>query len=193
MTLVDTPVDILYKEYLSIVEFLDSNAQPSLSSDVNKYFKKVITLSAASYFEHEVQEILVKFINKKTNNDVAALNFFKKKAINLQYHTYFVWGEKGNPNGSGNNANNFFALFGDEFKEEAKKRVKQSQNLQLSVKAFIEIGHLRNILVHSNFAAYDFDNKTTEEIVDLYRSSLTFISFVEDLLLAEININNDEN
>lgn len=180
-----TPVDILHVEYLSIVEYLNENSQPSLSSDVNKYFKKIIVLSAASYFEHRVQEILVDFITKETNNHMPALNFFKKKAIGMQYHTYFHWGEKGDPKKPGKNANTFFALFGEDFKICAEEKVKQSEYLTVAMKAFLEIGHLRNILVHSNFAAYSFDNKTTEEVITLYKDSMPFISFVEDLLLTK--------
>lgn len=90
-----TPVEILNNEYTSILNFLNSESQPSLSSDLNKHFKKVIILSSASYFEHKIQELLVNFISKKTDNDLMALNFFKKKAISMQYHTYFYWGDKG--------------------------------------------------------------------------------------------------
>lgn len=179
-----TPVDILYTEYLSIVGYLNENSQPSLSSDVNKYFKKVIILSAASYFEHRIQEILVEFIVKKTNNHIPALNFFKKKAIGMQYHTYFSWGEKNDPDKPGKNANSFFALFGDDFKKQVEERLRQSPNLTMAMKAFLEVGHLRNILVHSNFAAYDFDNKTTDDVVGLYKSGLPFVTFVEELLLS---------
>jgi hypothetical protein len=178
-----TPVDALYDEYLSIVTYLNENSQPSLSSDVNKYFKKVIVLSAASYFEHKIQELLVEFVVKKTNNDIPALNFFKKKAITMQYHTYFSWGEKNKPDRPGKNANTFFSLFGEDFKRQAEEKTKKSNDLNVAMKAFLEIGHLRNILVHSNFAAFNFDNKTTEEVVSLYKSGLLFVTFLEELLL----------
>jgi len=180
-----TPVDILYTEYSSIVGYLNENSQPSLASDVNKYFKKVIILSAASYFEYRIQEILVDFIINKTNNHIPALNFFKKKAIGMQYHTYFSWGEKNNPDKPGKNANAFFALFGDEFKKQVEEKLNQSQELTIAMKAFLEVGHLRNILVHSNFAAYDLDNKTTDDVVDLYKSGLPFVLFIEELLLSQ--------
>jgi len=178
-----TPVDILYEEYQSIVGFLNDNAQPSLSSDVNKYFKKVIILSSASFFEHRIQDILIQFVASKTDSDIRVMNFVKKKAIGMQYHTYFSWGEKDNPEKPGKNANVFFSMFGDDFKEEMEKRIKVSPELDLSAKSFLEIGHLRNILVHSNFAAYNLDNKTTEEIVALYRNGLPFIKFINDVLL----------
>ncbi len=177
-----TPVDILNQEYEAIVGYLNQNGQPSLSSDVNKYFKKVIILSSASYFEHKIQEILVGFITQKSNEDSRVLSFFKKKAIGMQYHTYFSWGEKDNPDRPGKNANSFFALFGDDFKKTAEEKIKQTKDLEDSMKAFIEIGHLRNILVHSNFAAYNLDNKTTEEIVNLYNKGLPFVAFIQEVL-----------
>lgn len=177
-----TPVDVLNNEYLSIVSFLNENSQPSLSSDVNKYFKKVIVLSSASYFEHRIQEILINFVAQKTSNNTSALNFFKKKAISMQYHTYFSWGEKGNPDKPGKNANSFFSLFGDDFKKGAEAKIKGSLDLDMAMKSFLEIGHLRNILVHSNFAAYNLDNKTTDEIVELYKNGVPFIDFIEGIL-----------
>lgn len=177
-----TPVDILYNEYQSIVTVLNDNRQPSLSSDVNKYFKKVIILSSASYFEHRIKELLVGFVMQKSNNDVRVVNFFKKKAIGMQYHTYFNWGEKDNPDKPGKNANTFFSLFGEDFKKKTEEQIKVSPQLNDSIKAFMEIGHLRNILVHSNFAAYNLDNKTTEEIVTLYKTGLSFIDFIQQIL-----------
>jgi len=177
-----SPVSILNQEYKSIAEFLDHNAQPSMSSDLNRYFKKVIALSSASYFEHRIQEILIRFISSETNNNSRAINFFKKKAIGMQYHTYFTWGEKDNPDKPGKNANTFFSLFGDDFKKEVEAEIKASEDLENAMKAFLEIGHLRNILVHSNFAAYDIENKTTDEIYQLYERSLPFISYIDKKL-----------
>lgn len=177
-----TPVEILNDEYKSIVVFLNENSQPSLSSDANKYFRKVFVLSSASYFEHLIQDLLVNFISRETNNNIKAVNFFKKKAIGMQYHTYFTWGEKNNPDKPGKNANTFFALFGDDFKKSVEVEIRTSPSLEASVKAFLEIGHLRNILVHSNFAAYNLDNKTTDEIFELYKAGMPFIEYIKNKL-----------
>jgi len=178
-----TPVEILNDEYNSILNFLNEKSQPSLSSDLNKHFKKVIILSSASYFEHEIQDLLIDFVSK-SNKNLLALNFFKKKAISMQYHTYFTWGEKGDPTKPGKNANSFFSLFGEDFKKEIEAEIKGDPNLEESVKSFIEIGHLRNILVHSNFAAYNIENKTTEEIIELYKKAIPFIDYVHRKLIG---------
>jgi len=180
-----TPVDILNSEYISIISFLNKSVQPSLSSDVDKYFKKVIVLSSASYFEHRIQDVLIDFVSKQTKNNVKAVSFLKKKAIGMQYHTYFKWGEKDNPDRPEKNANTFFALFGDEFKQEIETEIRGNNELEMSVKAFLEIGHLRNILVHSNFATYNLDNKTADEIFKLYQKALPFIDFFQKKLYEE--------
>ncbi|TRX02099.1 HEPN domain-containing protein [Candidatus Methylobacter oryzae] len=174
-----TPVETLNKEYETIVKFLREQSQPSLVSDVDRYFKKLFVLSSASYFEHLIQEILVEFISKETNNNLKAVSFFKKKAIGMQYHTYFNWGEKGDLDKPGKNANTFFSLFGDEFKKEVEAEINTDKELELSVKAFLEIGHIRNILIHSNFAAYNLDNKTANEIFELYKKGFQFINYLK--------------
>lgn len=177
-----TVVDTLQQEYSLIVDFLSTKSQPSLASDVNKHFKKVLILSSASYFEHEIQNILTSFVANRSNDNVMVISLLKQKAIYQQYHTYFNWGTKNEPTKPGKNANTFFSLFGDDFKKEMEILIKQNVKLDESIKAFVEIGHLRNILVHSNFASYNFDNKTTDEIYSLYGKGLKFIEFVKEKL-----------
>jgi hypothetical protein len=181
-----TAVDVLRDEYSSIVRFLNESHQPSLSSDLNKYFKKVLILSAASYFEHEIQNILIQFISATSNENIKIISFLKKKAIGMQYHTYFTWGEKSEPTKPGKNANTFFSMFGDDFRQECEEDVKINLELDKQVKAFLEIGHLRNILVHSNFASINFDTKTTDEIFTLYEDALNFVNYIRAKLVSNL-------
>jgi len=177
-----TVVDIIHQEYSSIIEYLNESNQPSLVSDINRHFKKVLLLSTASYFEHEIQEILIIFVATKSNNNPMLISLLKNKAITQQYHTYFDWGEKNNPDKPRKNANKFFSLFGVDFKEEMNKIIKEDEELNSSIQSFVEIGHLRNILVHSNFAAYDLETKTTDDIYNSYKNGLKFIDFLKERL-----------
>jgi len=136
----------------------------------------------ASYFENLIQKILIEYISNQCNNNDKVLNFVKKKAISFQYHTYFSWGEKDEPEKPGKNANTFFSLFGDDFKTDIIREIKSKPDLEKSVKSFLEIGHIRNILVHSNFAAYNNIDKTIDEFHSMYKNSLVFICFFEDYL-----------
>jgi hypothetical protein len=175
-------VDNLYSEYNEIIAFLSQSNQPSLVSDTSKYFKKVILLSSASYFEHEIQNILVQFVKISTNDNLRVINFLKKKAIGQNYHTFFAWGEKNDHSKPGKNANVFFSMFGDDFKLVVQEEIKCNEELDKSIKSFLEIGHLRNILVHSNFAAYNLDNKTPEEIYAMHNNSIMFIDYIKERL-----------
>lgn len=166
-----TIIDTLNSELKSIINFLDDSKQPSLSSDVDRHLKKVILLSAASYFEHLIQEMLISFISKSCGKTEATY-FLKNKAINRQYHTFFAWDAK--------NANKFLSLFGDDFKKKVENEINQDDDLQKAMKAFLEIGQLRNTMVHSNFASFDITNKTTDEIFQLYNSSKKFVTFLEN-------------
>jgi RiboL-PSP-HEPN len=190
---VPTPVEIIKQEYDVIIEYLDTQKQPSLLNDLNKNFRKVLLLSAGSYFENQITNILSNFVRTKSNNDERIVNFLEKKAISDQYSKLFDWGRKDMPDSIGKNANTFFKLFGDNFKSQIDQELKPNsgdspeereikKKLNDSIEAFIEIGHLRNILVHSNFAAYNYDQKTTEEIFELYKKAKPFLEYVENKL-----------
>ncbi len=53
--------------------------------------KKVLLVSAASFFETSITELLVKFFNIKAGNNPEIVAFLKNKAISRQYHSYFDW------------------------------------------------------------------------------------------------------
>jgi RiboL-PSP-HEPN len=90
----------------------------------------------------------------------------RNKAVARQYHTWFNWCD--------NNANQFFGLFGAEFKAQMSELVKGSEEMQRSVRAFLELGNERNRLVHQDFATFSME-KTLDEIYRLYQSALMFV------------------
>lgn len=169
-----THVNTLYEEYKSVLEFLNEQRQPSLYSNADKTFKKFLILASASYFENLITEIIVEFITCNSNNNEKVISFVKNKAINRQYHTYFQWDTP--------NANSFFGLFGSDFKTKIKNELKSNEEINSAIKAFIEIGSLRNTLAHNNLATYNLDNKTTDEIFQLYEEALIFTTYVKNIL-----------
>lgn len=186
------PVDQLKHEYQSIAEYLESTQQISLLSDLNKNFRKVLLLSAGSYFEHRITSILSEFVRSKSNDD-RIVNFLERQAIKGKYHQLFDWGKTDKPDEPGKNANAFFKLFGENFKAEVDVQLQpnnaetpaEKENREIiisSMKAFIEVGHLRNILVHSNFADYNYDQKTTDEIFELFKKAEPFIEYLQQKL-----------
>jgi len=90
-----------------------------------------------------------------------------------QYHTWFDW--------TRNNANTFFAMFGDGFKGHMAKVIDGDENLAKSISDFMEIGRERNRLVHQDYGSF-FLEKTAEEIFASYASALLFVEFIPKAL-----------
>src|SRR5258706_12290554 len=152
-----SPIDDLKKEFDTIATYLQENRQPSLVSDLNKNFRKILLLSAGSYFESEITAILSEFVKSKSNNDLRIVSFLQKQAISGKYFQFFDWGTHNQPDQFTPNANRFFSLFGEEFRKQIALDLRNQLEVTDAIKAFMEIGHLRNILVHSNFAAYSYE------------------------------------
>jgi len=71
--------------------------------------------------------------------------------------------------------------FGNEFKCNCEKKVKEDPKLEEAVGAFIELGIERNKLIHTNLAASTIE-KTLEEYYDLYKKSIIFLEFMNNEL-----------
>jgi hypothetical protein len=160
-----TPVDRLFRESTEVIHALGTG-EPSLAIAAADNFRKSLVLAAASYFEHRISACVGDFVHEHSRGSILIFSFVKNKAIARQYHTWFKWDE--------NNANQFFGLFGTEFKEMMQSRTKESEELRLSIKAFLEIGNERNKLVHQDFASFSLE-KTLDEIYSLYKQALPFV------------------
>ncbi|KNB61202.1 HEPN domain-containing protein [Chryseobacterium sp. Hurlbut01] len=169
-----TIIDQQYENGNLLVDYLKSQQQITFFNEAENSFRKTILLSSASYFEKEISDTVIEFAKSHTNNNELVIAIIKQKAVSRQYHTYFNWESA--------NANAFFGLFGDEFKTRMSRKVKEDENLDKAVKAFLEIGRERNKMVHQNFAEVVID-KTAEEIYKLYQNSLYFIETVKTELI----------
>lgn len=176
------PIEELQSEYEAIAKHLEGAREISLLNNHNKNFRKILLLAAGSFFEYQITSILSDFARKKSGNDQRLITFLEKQAISQKYHQLFDWGQKDNPEKPQKNANAFWKLFGDSFKAEVDQSIKTDEETRKAIEAFLEIGHLRNILVHSNLAAYNYDQKTSIEIFHLYRAALPFLAFLRNRL-----------
>lgn len=160
-----TPVDRLYDESSSVITALGSN-EPSLAASAGDSFRKTLILASASYFEYRVSNCILEFIRDRANGDDLVVGLVQNKVLSRQYHTLFDW--------SKSNANQFFGLFGIAFRQMMEERVKASEELRNSIRAFLEVGNVRNLMVHQDFASFPLD-KTLDEIYALYKQSLFFV------------------
>lgn len=166
-------IDTLYEENKKLLAYLREQQEITSISNVDSHFRKVLLLSAASYFESIIKNDIIVFVQNYTKSANLILEFIKNKAVERQYHTYFSW--------SSGNANSFFGLFGSDFREYMAKEIKASPELKDGIGAFMELGELRNFLVHQNFAIFPLE-KTSEEIYQLYVKARLFVKMFPDKL-----------
>lgn len=163
---VDTTFNRLAETILKLAEY----EELSLVVSAEENGRKTILLSAASEYEHllcETVRDLTRQISKESPQIVALV---EKKAISRQYHTWFDW--------NNNSASPFYSLFGDDFSTSMKELKKSDASFSDAHDAFLELGLLRNQLVHNNFATFHLE-KTAAEIFERYKVGLGFIDRVK--------------
>src|SRR5699024_3252466 len=167
-----TIIDITFEENNNVLQYLNEKNEVSYYADLDDKLKKMLVLSIASYSEKQITDMIYSFVNKKTDENVIITSFVQKKAISRQYHTFFDWKK--------NNCNSFLGLFGEVFKKEVQEEIKD-RNMNENVKAFLELGELRNNLVHQNAATFIIE-KTSLEIYEQYKSASNFIDLLKEKL-----------
>ena len=163
-----------FQELLSILA-----AQPSLQTVADDCFRKVLLLSAASYFERTVTETIVSFVQNVTSQNECVTEFVRRKGLTRQYHTLFAWDAENPVKG----ATQFFAFFGEGFKAAMKARLSADPELEAAVAAFIEVGRDRNRLIHQDLASFTLE-KTAAEIFAQYTRALRFVETLPKLLAS---------
>jgi hypothetical protein len=163
-----TIIDSFYNDIAHLLELLESDL--SLQSFANSNLRKVLLLSAASWFEVRISVAIERFATLHSQGHPGIESLIKRKAVDRQYHTYFDW-KKQKPGP-------FYSLFGDVCGNEIKQLVSENSELKDAIAAFLELGSVRNEMVHENFVAFPF-NKTAQEVHSLYTRAEKFVTFVE--------------
>ncbi len=169
-------IDEIWNDHGDLVAYLQSSNQLQLQSRAEEAFCKTLIIAAASYFEVRLTHVIVDLFREMTHGAEALAQFVRNQAIGRRFAQLFDWGDGTSP---GRNANGFYKLFGPEFADYMKQKVKGDQTLDDSVKAFLEIGDLRNQLVHGNYADFQL-NKTVDEAYELYRIATIFVEGFSD-------------
>jgi len=169
----DDAIEQMHQAYSGLLSRIEEQGEWSDLTMLNSDVRKLLVLACASRFEKQVQEILLDWARETSRSDERIVSFVKARAIDRQYHTYFDWDTP--------NANRFFSMFGTEFKTTARAVVDTDDDLRTAIAAFIEIGQIRNKLVHSDFVTLPLD-KTAEEVYALFQNAKRFISFVREQL-----------
>jgi RiboL-PSP-HEPN len=164
-----TAIDRLYDEATAVIELLHKGSETSLQVAAADHFRKALFLAVASHFEDLICNCVLDFVRERANGSSLVESFVRNKAIARQYHTWFAWGE--------NNANQFYGLFGSQFRTAMMAQISETPELRNSVKAFLELGNERNRLVHQNYATFLME-KTLDEIYGLYKDASRFVDLL---------------
>ena len=168
-----TVVDRLHEEVTGILSFLVESEEYELRNVADEHLKKSLLMAAASHFERSLTEAVMDFAEEVYGTDHVLPNLIRNKAVSRQYHTWFDWKAR--------NANQFFSLFGEDFKNHVSRRISDSADLETAIRDFLEIGGDRNRLVHRDYGNFVIE-KTAEEIHLLYASAARFVAWFPTVL-----------
>lgn len=163
----NTIIDRLHTEFSELIGFLSAKKEIALHTVAAEHLPKSLLLACASHFERSLTESIVEFTAEVTSDQHVIKWLVETRVVKRQYHTWFDWNT--------DNANQFFAMFGNDFKTYMKTLIRDDRDLDESIKAFLEIGRDRNRIVHSGFGNSDL-GKTSEEIYNLYGSAKLFVN-----------------
>lgn len=165
-----------YQDYKDLYKYVFGKGEISFATYIDSVYKKVLVLSAASYFESRISKLISEYAEKASGSDKRIVNLIQTKVIERQYHTLFDW--------KTNNTNAFWKLFGELTKKNVRKQIDGNEELKVAEQSFMDLGRQRNLLVHENFAESDV-NITVDEIYGKYLKACDFISLIETVLDPE--------
>lgn len=180
----DSVIDRCYEECCTLLKIVGQHDDMSLNNVSEVIVQKYFTICVASHFEKTLCASLESYYQEVSGDHTPAVHFMKNKAIERQYHTWFDW--------NGRNANSFFSLFGNEFKNFMKVKLEEDSLLDEAIKSFLELGRSRNEFVHNDLGTVS-SSKTMKEIYQKYREACAFVDLFPDVLheYVEIKVKNE--
>jgi hypothetical protein len=169
------PVEVLYRDQRQMLDELQLR-EPSFHASLQAMLPKILVLAAASEFEQQVCTHIRNYVTESSSGNRVSF-LVERKAISRQYHTYFDWPKR--------KAGTFWALFGPEFKKAVESAIVAAESIKDGLGAFLEIGDVRNNLIHNNYADMTI-NYTLDEVYTLYRQGVNFVDSLPSLLRIEV-------
>ena len=186
--MISTDVDRVYAELQSIQVILTEHGSPSDVVAFETFAAKTLLLAAASYFEKTVIGLINEHMTAASLSSTVPY-FLNKQALTRKYHTLFDW-EK-------DNIKAFVKLFGTDFQQVTLSYLAEEQG-GLAAAAFMQVGSLRNLLVHNNYANYDI-GKNSGEIYTSYTQALKLLPLLRtafqeclSLFAARVDTNGED-
>lgn len=169
----NSPIDGLISDHERLLQHLLDTGETSYHATLESTIPKVFLIAAASWMEDQVKQILLDFFKETTHSNEATQAFIRRTVIDRGFHTLFDWDAR--------SPSRFFANFGEEVKKTSADLYKNDAGYAAECSAFLELGDLRNQVVHRNYASFTLE-KTSGEVGDLYRLANKFVARLPQLL-----------
>lgn len=170
-------VEQLYADCQRLVDTLNAQYLISDAAFANDLARKALAVAAASAFESDITALLESFADQVTSGNDYCSSLIRTRIVARQYHQLFDW--------KTTSAGGFFANFGKEARKFYDDSVRADALLGQAVRDFLDLGNLRNEIVHIDFSTYAM-NKTIQDIITQYRSARRFLNFLEKFLLLAV-------
>lgn len=172
----DSALGELHANTSSAADFLENAGELSAAVSLRAMHAKTLVIAGASRLEKQVTGAVADHVRANVvAGNTTVIEFVEKKALFRNYHSLFDWDAR--------NANKFFALFGQDFRKNVNETIGQDVNLADCIRSFLELGALRNVLVHGDLLAASLD-KTADEVLSLYERADQFAALLPTLLSA---------
>lgn len=162
-------VEALYDDYEALRD--DLAHLPSSLASINRAYHKHLLVAAASSLEDIAKHHVPSLFREYGNARLA--EFIANQVMSRGFHTLFDW--------KAQSAQGFFSFFGKDCGRAFKATMKKDSELKLQHDAFMNLGSLRNQVVHNDFAGYHID-LTPQEVMEKYRLGRQFIEQFERLI-----------
>ncbi|WP_432245741.1 HEPN domain-containing protein [Arthrobacter sp. G.S.26] len=169
---INDAVGSLYQDYLDLIS--DLSMSPSGLSSLNRSYHKHLLVAAASSLEDKVKALVPEIFSRHGTDRLG--EFVAKQVMARGYHTLFEW--------KSGTAQGFFTSFGDVCGRAFRAALKDNDQLKTQHAAFMQLGQLRNQVVHNDYASALVE-LTPKEIIGRYHLALEFVDQIERFVLAE--------
>ena len=163
-------VESLYSDYEELVREIPTSSPSGLSA-LNRSFHKHLLVASASNLEEQVKDLIPRLFVNHGRGEMGTFVF--RRVLARGYAGLFEWKDM--------KAQGFFSSFGDDAGKDFKARLREDDAFRADHDAFMRLGHLRNEVVHNDYALFNVE-LTPSEIVKLFRRACQFVKEIEDMI-----------
>ncbi|MGR3976853.1 hypothetical protein FW754_04070 [Acinetobacter sp. 1207_04] len=138
----------------------------SFYSGYNNLYTKSFLVACSNSFEKKWLDFLPNFLS---GDNPLTKNFIRTQAVDRKFHTMFDW--------KNNSAGPFYGAFGEDFKKFIAGKIKADKYLKSKQDAFLELGKLRNLIVHEGIHNFNLQ-RDIKSVYELFNNSLDYSIFI---------------